>query len=174
MNWYVVHTFASQEFKIKELIEKGSQGTELEDKIGQILIPTQTTYQIREGKKVEREKKIFNSYIILQADLTPSVYTFIRNIQGVTNFLGTSKKAIPLDEHEVNRLLGISDRDKSDTAGYEYLPGDIVKITAGAFTDFSGVVKTVSQETGKLTVEVTVFGRVTPVEVAADQVEINK
>ncbi len=174
MKWYVVHTFASQENKIKELIKKGSQGTELESKIGQILIPTQTTYQIREGKKVEREKKIFNSYIIVEADLTPEVYTYIRNMPGVTNFLGTGKKAIPLDEHEVNRLLGISDRDKNDVVGYDYLPGDIVKITAGPFTDFSGVVKSVGSETGKLTVDVTVFGRVTPVEVSADQVEINK
>ncbi|MCD4828750.1 MAG: transcription termination/antitermination protein NusG [Candidatus Cloacimonetes bacterium] len=174
MKWYVIHTFASQEFKIKELIEKSVQDTEMEDKIGQILIPTQTTYQIRDGKKVEREKKIFNSYIILQADLTSEVYTFIRNIQGVTNFLGSGTKAHALDEHEVNRLLGISDRDKTDVAGYEYLPGDIVKITAGPFTDFSGVVKSVDQEAKKLSVEVTVFGRVTPVEVAADQVEINK
>ncbi len=174
MKWYVVHTFASQEFKIKELIEKGKIDTPFEDKIGQILIPTQKTFVIRDGKKVEREKKVFNSYIILEADLTPEVYAFVRRMPGVTNFLGTGKKAIPLSVEEVNRLLGINDRDSDKKNGYDFLPGDIVMITSGPFTDFEGVIKHVSADSNKLTVDVTVFGRVTPVEIAADNVQINK
>lgn len=174
MNWYVVHTFASQEFRIKDVIEKGKVDTPFEDKIGQVLIPTQKTFMIRDGKKVEREKKVFNSYIILEAELTPDVYNFIRRIPGVTNFLGTGKKAIPLSEAEVNRLLGIADRDSNKSSGYEYLPGDIVNIKSGPFTDFQGIVKETNNANSKLTVEVTVFGRVTPVEVSIDDVEINK
>jgi transcription termination/antitermination protein NusG len=172
--WYVVHTYASQEFRIKEVIEKGLKGTELEDKIGQVLVPTQRSFLIREGKKVERERKIFNSYIIVEADLTPQVMEYIRNIPGVTNFLGARKQAVPLSEAEVNRLLGISDREAENAKSYEFLPGDSVKIVAGPFTEFVGIVRKVSAESTKLTVDVTVFGRVTPVEVTTDQLEISK
>lgn len=172
MKWYVAHTYASHEFKIKEAIEKGIRGTVLEDKVGQILIPTQKTFHIREGKKIEREKKLFNSYIIIEADLTPEIYNFIVGIPGVTNFLGTGKKPQPLSEHEVNKLLGISDREKEDGKQFNFLPGDMVKITAGPFSDFEGVIDKISDDNLKLTIKVTVFGRVTPVEVRSDQVEI--
>ena len=104
MKWYVVHTYASHDFKIREAIERGIQETELQDKIGQILIPTQKTFHIRDGKKVEREKKLFNSYIIIQAELTPEVYSYILGMPGVTNFLGSKKKPQPLSENEVNKL----------------------------------------------------------------------
>ncbi|MCF7794533.1 MAG: transcription termination/antitermination protein NusG [Candidatus Cloacimonetes bacterium] len=172
MNWYVVHTYASHEFKIKEAIEKGTQGTKLEKNLGQILIPTQKTFHIRDGKKVEREKKLFNSYIIIEADLTPEFISFVVGLPGVTHFLGHGKKPIALSEAEINRLLGISDRDKSETEDFDFLPGDMVKITSGPFSDFDGVIDKVSEDKQKLTVKVTVFGRVTPVEVKSDQIEI--
>ncbi len=172
MKWYVVHTYASHEFKIKESIEKGLKGTQLEKNIGQILIPTQKTFHIREGKKVEREKKLFNSYIIIEADLTPEVISYIVGLPGVTHFLGNGKKPEPLSEAEINRLLGISDRDKSETEDFDFIPGDMVKIISGPFNDFDGVVDKVSEDKQKLTVKVTVFGRVTPVEVRTDQIEI--
>jgi len=172
MKWYVVHTYASHEYKIKELIEKGIKGTDLEAKIGQILIPTQVTYQIREGRRIERERKVFTSYIIVEADLTSEVQNFILKLPGVTNFLGTGRRAEALPESEIKRLLGIADRDNEETKGfYEYLPGDIIKIIDGAFSDFEGVVEKYNAEQAKLTVKVTVFGRITPVEVNADQVE---
>lgn len=174
MKWYVAHTYAAHEFKIKEAIIKGIQGTDIEDKIGQILIPTQKTFHIRNGKKVEREKKLFNSYIILEAELTPGVYTFIVGLPGVTHFLGSGKKPQPLTEIEVNRLLGIADRDKAEAEDYNFIPGDMIKITSGPFSDFDGVIDKISEDKQKLTVKVTVFGRVTPVEVKSDQVEFYK
>jgi transcriptional antiterminator NusG len=170
--WYVVHTYASHEFKVKEAIEKLTEDAGLEEKVGQILIPTQKTFHIRDGKKVEREKKLFNSYVIIEAELTPRVYTLIRNVPGVTNFLGTGKKPQPLDKVEVNRLLGIADRDKDSEKTINLIPGDMVKITGGPFNDFEGVIEKISEDKKKLTVKVTVFGRVTPVEVRSDQVEI--
>ncbi|MDO9576453.1 MAG: transcription termination/antitermination protein NusG [Candidatus Cloacimonadales bacterium] len=172
MKWYVVHTYASHEYKIKEAIEKGTQGTALEGNIGQILIPTQKTFHIREGKKVEREKKLFNSYIIIEADMTLEVISYIVGLPGVTHFLGNGKKPLPLSEAEIHRLLGIGERDKSDSEQYDFLPGDMVKIISGPFNDFDGVVDKVSEDKTKLTVKVTVFGRVTPVEIPTDQIEI--
>ena len=172
MKWYVVHTYASHEFKIKEAIEKGIKDSPLENKIGQILIPTQKTFHIRDGKKVEREKKLFNSYIIIEADLAQDVFSFIVGLPGVTNFLGAGKKPQPLSEAEVNRLLGINDRDSDSKKDYKFIPGDMVKITSGPFGEFDGVIEKISEDHQKLTVKVTVFGRITPVEVRADQVEI--
>lgn len=171
MNWYVVHTHASHEFKIREAILRGVQGTELEDKIGQILIPTQKTFHIRDGKKVEREKKLFNSYLIIEAELIPEIYSFILGMPGVTNFLGSKKKPLPLSDNEVNKLLGITEREKDSNKEYKYITGDLVKITAGPFSDFEGKIDKISEDKQKLTVKVTVFGRITPVEVRIDQVE---
>ena len=172
MKWYVVHTYASHEFKIKTAIEKGIKGSALEDKIGQILIPTQKTFHIRDGKKIEREKKLFNSYVILEAELTPELYSFVVGLPGVTHFLGTGKKPQPLSEVEVKRLLGIDDRDKTTSQNIDYIPGDMVKITAGPFSDFEGIIEKLHDDKVKLTVKVTVFGRVTPVEVRTDQIEL--
>ena len=172
MKWYVVHTYASHEFKIKEAIEKGIKDTPLADKIGRILIPTQKTFHIRDGKKVEREKKLFNSYIIIEAELTQDVFSFIVGLPSVTNFLGVGKKPQPLSENEVNRLLGINDREGDSKEKYRFIPGDMVKITSGPFGEFDGVIEKISEDHQKLTVKVTVFGRITPVEVRADQVEI--
>lgn len=171
MKWYVAHTYASHEFKIKEAILRGIQGTEFESKIGQILIPTQKTFHIRDGKKVEREKKLFNSYIIIEADLTPEVYSFILGMPGVTNFLGSRKKPQPLSENEIKKLLGITDRGKDTPEEYKFIPGDMVKIISGPFSDFDGIIEKINKEHKKLTVKVTVFGRITPVEVKLDQVE---
>lgn len=172
--WYAVHTYASQEGRIKDVIEKGVVGTPLEEMIGQVLIPEQTTYLIREGKKIERKRKVFNSYVFIEAELTPEVISYIRNIPGVTNILGNGKDASPLDSKEVDRLLGIEHRDTTSGPTTDFLPGDIVKITAGPFSDFQGVVKHSSPDSPKITVDVTVFGRVTPVEVNVDQVELDK
>jgi len=171
MKWYVVHTYAMHEFKVRETIQKGIIGTNLEDKIGQILIPTQKTFHFREGKKVEREKKLFNSYIIIEADLTPEVFTYIKGLPSVTNFLGNSKKPHALPEYEVKRLLGMNERGAESSSKHKFLPGDMVKITSGAFSDFDGVIEKMSDDQKKLTIKVTVFGRVTPVEVSAENVE---
>lgn len=172
MKWYVVHTYASHEYKIREAIQRGIMGTDLEGKIGEILIPTQKTFHIRDGKKIEREKKLYNSYLIIEAELSPQIYSYIMGMPGVTHFLGSGKKPQPLSEAEVNRLLGINDREKTESKSYQFLPGDMVRITAGPFSDFDGVIEKVSDDHTKLTIKVTVFGRVTPVEVKSDQVEI--
>ncbi len=170
--WYVVHTMASHEFKIRDAIERTIKGTHLEESIGQILIPTQNTFHIRDGKRIPREKKLFNSYLILELDLTVEIYNFIVGLPGVTYFLGSGKKPQPLSEKEVNRLLGYADREGGEDETYNFLPGDIVRITEGPFSEFEGVVEKSSPESGKLIVKVTVFGRVTPVEVRIDQVEV--
>jgi transcription termination/antitermination protein NusG len=175
MKWYVIHTYSSHENKVKTAIEKGLEGTAMSECVGQLLVPVRKSFIIREGKKVEREKKLFTSYVILQADLTPELKTYILNIAGVTKFLGQNKEhkdPIPLDEEEINRLLGIADREKDTGKTFSYMPGDMVKVTVGPFTDFEGVVQKVADDGAKLVIDVTVFGRKTPVELNSNQVEL--
>ncbi|MDP8232881.1 MAG: transcription termination/antitermination protein NusG [Candidatus Zophobacter franzmannii] len=174
MKWYVVHTYYSHENRVKQTIEKGILNTPLEGQIGQILVPVQKTFHIRDGKKIEREKKLFNSYIIIEADLVAEVKNYILNISGVTHILGYGKNPIPLPKDEVDRLLGIENRDQGNSSTHEILPGDHINIVAGPFTEFDGVVDKLDKDGLRLTVNVSVFGRITPVEVSADQVEIKK
>jgi len=176
MKWYVIHTYSGHENKVKTAIEKGLLGTDLEQHVGQLLVPVRKTFVIREGKRVERERKLFTSYVIIEAELTPALRTYIMGIAGVTKFLGQGKDhqdPTPLSEEEINRLLGIADRDM-DAKQFSYMPGDMVRVTAGPFTDFEGLVQKVGDDGAKLVIDVTVFGRRTPVELASNQVELIK
>jgi len=170
--WYVLHTFTAQEDRVKETILKGIKDTELEHLVGEVMIPRQKTYHIREGKKIERERKIFNSYIIIECELTKPLLTYIVGIPGVTHFLGSGRTPLVLSQPEIERLLGIEDRSGNKVSAIEYLPNDKIKIINGPFKDFEGLIEKTIPETDKLIVNVTVFGRVTPVEVSTDQVEI--
>jgi len=176
MKWYVLHTYSSFENKVKSAIEKGLEGTEMEKLVGQILVPVRKTFIIRDGKKIERERKVFTSYVILEADLTPELKTYILSLAGVTSFLGMTKDhkdPIPLPQEEVDRLLGIADPDR-DFKKFSYMPGDLVKVISGPFTDFEGIVQKTADDGNKLVIDVTVFGRRTPVELNGSQVELIK
>ncbi len=174
--WYVIHTYAAHENKVKTAIEKGLIGTPLENLVGQVLVPVSKTFIIRDGKKVEREKKLFTSYVIIEAEMTPELKTYILNIAGVTNFLGLTKDKkdpIPLNDDEIDRVYGITERDHTSQS-FTYFPGDPVKVTAGPFSDFEGIIQKVADDGSKLIIEVTVFGRKTPVELNSNQVELLK
>ena len=174
--WYVIHTYSGHENKVKAAIEKGVEGTDMKDLVGQILVPVRKTFIIRDGKKIDRERKLFTSYVILEADLTPALRATILSLAGVTRFLGTGKdrkEPTPLPEEEVNRLLGIADRDP-EAKSFNYMLGDPVRVTAGPFTDFEGVVTKVTDDGAKLWIDVTVFGRRTPVELSAQEGELLK
>jgi len=170
--WYVLHTYTAQEDRVKETIIKGIKDTDLEPLVGDILIPKQKTYHIREGKKIERERKIFNSYLIIECELTKPLLTYIVGIPGVTHFLGSGRTPMVLSQVEIDRLLGIGERQGTKVSAYDYFPGDKIKIINGPFEDFEGVIDKIASESEKLVVKVTVFGRVTPVEVNMDQVEL--
>lgn len=176
MKWYVLHTYSGHENKVKTTIEKGLAGTELEKLVGRLLVPVRKTFVIREGKKIEREKKLFTSYVILEAEMTAELKTYCLNIAGVTSFLGISKdhkEPVALSQDEVDRLLGITDPER-DLKTFSFMPGDMVKVSSGPFSDFEGIVQKTAEDGAKLTIEVTVFGRRTPVELNANQVELIK
>ncbi len=176
MKWYVIHTYSGHENKVKTAIEKGLADTTLAEMVGRLLVPVRKTFIIREGKKVERERKLFTSYVIMEAEMCAELKTYVMGIAGVTGFLGIGKDhkdPAPLTQEEVDRLLGITDPDR-DLKTYSYMPGDMVKVTAGPFSDFEGIVQKIADDGTKLVIDVTVFGRRTPVELNANQVELTK
>ncbi|GAB1467627.1 transcription termination/antitermination protein NusG [Candidatus Cloacimonadota bacterium] len=176
MKWYVIHTYSGHENKVKTAIEKGIIDTPLEPLVGRLLVPVRKSFIIRDGKKIEREKKLFTSYVILEADMSSELKSYVLSIAGVTSFLGIGKdkkEPAPLSQDEVDRLLGITDPDR-DIKTFSFMPGDMVKVTAGPFSDFEGLVQKSTEDGNKLIIDVTVFGRRTPVELNASQVELIK
>jgi len=176
MKWYVVHTYSGHENKVKTAIEKGLAGTMLESMVGRLLVPVRKSFIIREGKKVERERKLFTSYVIMEAEMCPELKTYVMGIAGVTGFLGIGKEhkdPAALTQDEVDRLLGITDPDR-DLKSFSFMPGDMVKVVSGPFSDFEGIVQKTADDGAKLTIDVTVFGRRTPVELNSNQVELIK
>ncbi|MCI8869795.1 MAG: transcription termination/antitermination factor NusG [Lawsonibacter sp.] len=164
--WYVVHTYSGYENTVKATIEKYVENRGLQELIHEISIPLETVTEITENGPKEVERKIFPGYVLVKMVLTDETWHIIRNIRGVTGFLGEGNKAIPLSESDI-AALGVEKREI--VVGYEV--GDSVKITDGALESFLGTVEEIDLEHGKVRVVVSMFGRETPVELELDQVE---
>ena len=164
--WYVVHTYSGYENTVKATIEKYVENRGLQELIHEISIPLETVTEITENGPKEVERKIFPGYVLVKMIMTDETWHIIRNIRGVTGFLGEGNKAIPLSESDI-AALGVEKREI--VVGYEV--GDSVKITDGALESFLGTVEEIDLEHGKVRVVVSMFGRETPVELELDQVE---
>lgn len=171
-NWYVIHTLTGQEEKVRASIESHVQEGALKDKVFQVLIPTEQVSEVKDGKKKISLRKFFPGYILVQVDLDDEAWYKIRNIQGVTGFIGTKTKPIPLLESEVNLIIKqTEERKEKPTPKVVFEKGDSVKIIEGPFINFSGTVEEVNPDKGKIKVMVLIFGRATPVEMEYWQVE---
>ena len=177
-NWYVVRCFSGREKKVKEYLEREIPEHGLEDKISDILIPTETIIEVRGGKKRTREKNFFPGYILLETIYDESVNKLVQDAPNCLGFLKAKNEHIPtpLREEEVNRILGRVDYNKEmiESGGLVEIPfkvGDPVQVIDGPFKDFDGTVQEVNREKLKLKVMVSIFGRKTPVEVDVNQVE---
>lgn len=172
--WYVVRALSGKEKKVKEYLEMEISRLGVEDKISQVLIPTEKVYQIRKGKPVHKERNFFPGYILIHAALDGEVEHVIRGITGVIGFLGSKDgKAIPLRTDEVSRILGKVDElaESGEEINVPFYVGEPVKVIDGPFNGFSGVVEEVYDEKKKLQVMVKIFGRKTPLELRFIQVE---
>jgi len=169
--WYVLHTYVSRERQVKEALEKLLEDSNLKDYFGKIIISSHKTFVIRKGRRLVRERKIFPNYLLIEMAMTPETYNFVLRIPGATKFLGSGKTPKPLSEIEINRILGIK-QDKSELSKImSFIVGGRIKIIDGPFNDFEGTVERIIEDKEKLVVNVTVFGRITPVEVSFNQVE---
>ena len=173
--WYVVRAISGKENKVKKYIEDEILRNKLTDYVSQILIPTEKVYQIRNGKKINKERSFFPGYILIEADLIGEVPHVIRNVNGVIGFLGAEKKGdpLPLRLSEVNRILGKVDElaESTEEMTIPFVTGENVKVVDGPFNGFSGTIEKINEEKRKLEVMVKIFGRKQPLELSFLQVE---
>lgn len=173
--WYVVRAISGQEKKVKQYIEVEINRLGLSNYVSQILIPTEKIYQIRNGKKVSKERPFYSGYILIEALLAGEVAHVIKNVTGVIGFLGETKGGdpVPMRLSEVNRILGtVDDLAESDAQiSIPFIVGETVKVINGPFNGFTGTIEKVNEEKKKLEVMVKIFGRKTPLELGYLEVE---
>lgn len=166
--WYVIHTYSGYEKKVAATIEKAVENRGLADLIQEIRIPMEKFSEIKDNAKREAERKLFPSYVMIKMVMNDDSWHIVRNTRGVTGFVGTDTKPIPLTEEEV-AALGMEAKAEI-TLQYEV--GDSVKITDGPLSGFIGTVNNIDKEKGCVNVTVSMFGRETPVELQFEQVTI--
>ena len=171
-NWYIVHTYSGFENKVKESLEERVKAYNLEDKVGEVLIPTEDVVEMRAGKKVVTSKRFFPGYILVEMDMTDDAWHVVKNTPKVTGFVGAGAKPTPLSKEEVEQILQqVKSAAEKPKPKYMFEKGEQVRINEGPFTSFNGVVDEVNLDKNTLKVMVTIFGRSTPVELDFLQVE---
>ena len=174
--WYAIQTYSGHENKVQKLIQRKIEeepGEPESKEIRGVLVPTQDVLEIRNGKRVTVTKRLYPGYVLVQMDMNERTMHAINNIQGVIKFVGSGKAPQPLRDDEINKILGVEIEDESK-ASREEIPfhvDQVVEITQGPFTDFSGTVQEVYADKGKVKVEVSLFGRPTSVELDYTQLK---
>jgi len=173
--WYVVHTFSGHEQKARRYLESAITNAGMEDKFGEILIPTEEVTEMKQGRRSTSTKKFLPSYLLVQMELTKETQELVISTPGVTSFVGVAGKPKALKETEVERIVGQINRSRTEEAtDFPFQAGDAVKVNDGPFSDFSGTVSEVNMERRRVKVMVSIFGRPTPVELDFLQVELLK
>ena len=172
--WYVIHTYSGYENKVAKTIEKTVENRHLEELFQDIMIPTEKVTEIHENKdgdktEVQVERKTYPGYVMVKMVMNDETWHVVRNVRGVTSFVGPGSKPVPLSEAEVIRMGG----ERCVAAAPSYQVGDIVRICEGMLEGFSGTVETVSPDSTKVKVKVIMFGREQVVELDTEQVELD-
>lgn len=174
LKWYVVRAVSGKEKKVKQYIEAEINRLGISHIVPQVLIPMEKYYQMRDGKKIAKERNYYPGYVLIEVALDSEIEHLIKNINSVIGFLGDKEgNAIPLRPSEVNRILGKVDEmaEQAESINVPYYVGESVKVTDGPFNGFTGEIEEVNEERKKLKVMVKVFGRKTPLELNYMQVE---
>ena len=171
-HWYIIHSYSGFENKVAESIRVHADAFGYSPRIGQILIPTEEVFELRNGKKVTSKRMLYPGYVLIEMEMDDSLWHAIKNTPRVTGFVGGGNNPVPLTADEVNSILyrqaNAADRPKPKMV---FERGETVRITEGPFTNFSGKVDEINPERSTLRVLVTIFGRSTPVELDFEQVE---
>lgn len=176
--WFVLHTLSGKEFKVKESMEKRRALDEVEDLIGEVLVPTEKVSEVKQGKRTTLSRKFYPGYVLVhmalydeKKQLNEKAWYFIQETTGIIGFVGGERPA-PLRQDEVDQILGqIQDKKDKVKPKVAFEPGETVKINDGPFGNFNGVVEEIDPDRGKIKVSVSIFGRTTPVELEYWQVE---
>ena len=170
--WYIVHAYSNFEKKVAELIEEKARQKGLSHLFEKILVPTEKVVEVRRGRKVDAERKFFPGYVLVRADLTDDAYHLIKNTPKVTGFLGSDNKPIAISDKEAERILTqVQEGVERPKASISFEIGESVRVADGPFASFNGTVQEVDEERSRLKVEVSIFGRATPVDLEFGQVE---
>ncbi len=172
MKWYIIHAYSGFERKVKESLETRIQAFGLQDKIGRVLIPTESVTEVRGGKKYTSERMFYPGYVLVEMDMDDNVWHVVKSTPRVTGFVGTGQQPTPLSEDEVNQIVyRVADSKEKPKLKVKFEKNESVRISEGPFASFTGVVDEVNEDKETLKVMVTIFGRATPVELEFGQVE---
>jgi transcription termination/antitermination protein NusG len=170
--WYVVNTYSGHENKVKQNMEHRASSLNQRRAIRQIVVPTETVSEVKDGQKVTQEKRTMPGYVLVELDLNEDSWQLVKGTPGVTGFVGPSQEPVPLTRIEVDRLLNKGKGSPTPTPSRaQFTIGESVKVVSGPLSDFSGEISEIDTKANKLKVLVSIFGRETPVEVAFDQVK---
>lgn len=172
MQWYVVHTLTGHEHKVKKILEKMIKDNGMEESFGKIVIPVENQVRIKKGKKVVEEKRLYPGYLVIEMEGNDETLRLVNSISGVTHFLGSKTKPIPLGEDEIKELLKQLEESKEKVVTkIPFAKGERVSVTDGPFTDFVGTIEEIYPEREKVKVLVVIFGRTTPIELGFHQLK---
>jgi transcriptional antiterminator NusG len=171
--WYVLKVQTNRENSIRKSLERRIAREDLGEYFGQIIIPTERIVETKGGKKKVREQKLYPGYVMIQMILNDETWYLVRDTSGVGDFTGAAGKPHPMDESEVERMLGLEQQKEEEPTKVkiEFRVGDVVKITTGPFETFEGEIDSIDEATGKISVLIEIFGRPTPVELEYHEVE---
>lgn len=170
--WYVLHTQTGYEDKVKTSIETRAEASNFKHLVSQVLVPTEKVSEVKEGKKRISTRKFFPGYVLVEMELTDETWYLIKNTPGVSGFIGSGRRPVPLQENEINVILKQTEIAKEKpTPKVVFEKGEGVRVLDGPFTNFNGTIEEVNPAKGKLKVTISIFGRATPVELEYWQVE---
>ncbi len=169
--WYAIQVYSGSEKAVKKAIENMIKELHLEEKIKKVVVPTEDVIEVKNGKKKITERSIYPGYVFALMDLDTDLWQKIQSLPKVSRFIGESKKPTPISEEDVKKILEKAEKKGAPKPKISYEPGEMVRIAEGPFANFTGVVEEYDMEHGKLKLNVSIFGRSTPVEILYTQVE---
>src|SRR5213596_3594439 len=168
--WYVINTYSGHENKVKQNLEHRIETMGERERVRQVVVPTESVSELKDGQRIQVEKRTMPGYVLVQMEMSDDAWTLVKNTPGVTGFVGSRNKPIPLSPPEVDRLLHRETAERP-RARAQFQLGETVKVISGPLSDFSGEIAEINEDAAKLKVLVSIFGRETPVEVGYDQVK---
>jgi transcriptional antiterminator NusG len=168
--WYAVNTYSGHENKVKQNLEHRVVSLGQQRNVRQIVIPTEQVSEMKDGQKVQIERRTMPGYVLVNMNLDEDSWTVVKGTPGVTGFVGSAQKPVPLSQVEVDRLMNRETAERPRTRA-QFSIGESVKVVSGPLSDFSGEISEINEDAAKLKVLVSIFGRETPVEVGFDQVK---
>ena len=169
-HWYAVHTYSGHEDKVSKNILRRAESMGLIGKVTQVLVPKETETRTRAGKKTEMKRKVFPGYVLVEMELDDQTWYLVKSTTGVTGFVSSGNKPVPLQDKEVRHILDTLE-GTAPTPVVKFEKGEVVRVTSGPFTEFTGKIEEVNADKEKLRVLISIFGRDTPVELDFQQVE---